>query len=99
LGQGVLKILGSIHGVSITDVDELRTRMLTMTAHADVAAGLNQLKDAGFRLVTRTNSLPDPQTSPLKNAGIDGWFERSFSVDRLVASNLPRGCTTRSPKN
>jgi 2-haloacid dehalogenase len=85
LGQGVLKMLGTIHNVSITqaDVDELRTRMLTMPAHADVPAGLKQLKDAGFRLVTCTNSPPDPQTSPLKYAGIDGWFERSFSVDRV----------------
>jgi 2-haloacid dehalogenase len=85
LGQGVLKMLGTIHKVSITkaDVDELRTRMLTMPAHADVPAGLKQLKDAGFRLVTCTNSPPDPQTSPLKHAGIDGWFERSFSVDRV----------------
>jgi 2-haloacid dehalogenase len=85
LGQGVLKMLGSIHKVSVTeaDVDELRTRLLTMPAHADVPAGLQQLKDAGFRLVTCTNSPPDPQTSPLKHAGIDGWFERSFSVDRV----------------
>ena len=85
LGQGVLKMLGAIHNVSITeaDVDELRTRMLTMPAHADVPAGLKQLKDAGFRLVTCTNSPPDPQTSPLKHAGIDDWFERSFSIDRV----------------
>ena len=68
LGQGVLKMLGSIHNVAITeaDVDELRTRMLTMPAHADVPVGLKQLKDAGFRLVTCTNSPPDPQASPLK---------------------------------
>jgi len=85
LGQGVLKMLGAIHNVSITeaDVDELKTRMLTMPAHADVPAGLKQLKDAGFRLVTCTNSPPDPQTSPLKHAGIDDWFERSFSIDRV----------------
>jgi 2-haloacid dehalogenase len=85
LGQGVLKMLGSIHDVSITeaDFDELRTRMLTMPAHADVPAGLKQLKDAGFRLVTCTNSPPNPQTSPLKHTGIDGWFEKSFSVDRV----------------
>src|SRR5262249_32954357 len=61
----------------------LRARMLTMPAHADVAAGLRQLNDAGFRLVTLTNSPPDPQTSPLKHAGIDAWFEKSFSVDRV----------------
>lgn len=85
LGQGVLKMLGSIHNVAITDadVDELRTRMLTMPAHGDVPTGLKQLNDAGFRLVTCTNSPPDPQSSPLKHAGIDGWFEKSFSVDRV----------------
>jgi 2-haloacid dehalogenase len=85
LGQGVLNMLGSIHNVSIQkdDIEELRTRLLTMPAHPDVPAGLKQLKDAGFRLVTLTNSPPDPQTSPLKHAGIDGWFEKSFSVDRV----------------
>jgi 2-haloacid dehalogenase len=85
LGQGVLKMLGSIHNVSIqqVDIEELRMRLLTMPAHPDVPAGLKQLKDAGFRMVTLTNSPPDPQTSPLKHAGIDGWFEKSFSVDRV----------------
>jgi 2-haloacid dehalogenase len=58
-------------------------RLLTMPVHPDVPAGLKQLKDAGFRLVTLTNSPPDPQTSPLKHAGIDAWFERSFSVDSV----------------
>jgi 2-haloacid dehalogenase len=85
LGQGVLKMLGSIHNVSVqqADIEELRMHMLTMPAHSDVPAGLKQLKDAGFRLVTLTNSPPDPQASPLKHAGIDGWFEKSFSVDRV----------------
>lgn len=85
LAQGVLKMLGSIHNVSIqqVDIEELRMRLLTMPAHPDVPAGLKQLKDAGFRLVTLTNSPPDPQASPLKHAGIDGWFEKSFSVDRV----------------
>jgi 2-haloacid dehalogenase len=85
LAQGVLKMLGSIYSVSVqhADIEELRMRMLTMPAHPDVPAGLKQLKDAGFRLVTLSNSPPDPQTSPLKQAGIDGWFEKSFSVDRV----------------
>jgi 2-haloacid dehalogenase len=85
LGQGVLQMLGSIYGVSIgqADFEELRMRMLTMPAHPDVPAGLKQLQDAGFRLVTLTNSPLDPQASPLKHAGIDGWFEKSFSVDRV----------------
>jgi 2-haloacid dehalogenase len=85
LGQGVLKMMGTIYSVPVTDadVDELGTRMLTMPAHPDVPAGLKQLKDAGFRLVTCTNSPPDAQASPLKHAGIDVWFEASFSIDRV----------------
>jgi 2-haloacid dehalogenase len=85
LAQGVLTMLGEIYGVKISasDIDELRTRMLTMPAHPDVVAGLRQLKEAGFRLVSFTNSPTDPKTSPLKNAGIADWFERSFSVERV----------------
>ena len=84
LGQGVLKMMGTIYKVPVTDadVDELRTRMLTMPAHPDVSEGLKRLKDAGFRLVTCTNSPPDPQANPLKHAGLDVWFEASFSIDR-----------------
>ncbi|WP_245334060.1 haloacid dehalogenase type II [Bradyrhizobium guangdongense] len=85
LGQGILKMLGTIHGAKVTasDIDDLRTRMLTMPAHPDVLAGLKQLKDAGFRLVSFTNSPPDQKASPLKHAGLSEWFERSFSVDRV----------------
>jgi 2-haloacid dehalogenase len=85
LGQGILAMLGTIHDVPVEnrDKEELRTRLLTMPAHADVPRGLKELKDAGFRLVTLTNSPPDPVSSPLKHAGIDGWFEKSLSVDRV----------------
>jgi 2-haloacid dehalogenase len=55
---------------------------LTMPAHPDVADGLSTLRDNGFRLVTLTNSPPNPDgRSPLENAGLGGHFERQFSVD------------------
>jgi 2-haloacid dehalogenase len=82
LAQGVLKMLGTIYGANVgaSDVDELRERMMTMPAHPDVVAGLRQLKAAGFRLVTFTNSPSDTKSSPLENAGLSEWFERSFNV-------------------
>jgi 2-haloacid dehalogenase len=85
LSEAVLKLMGSIHSVPIrqADIDELGTLSTTMPAHPDVAAGLKQLKDVGFRLVTLTNSPPDAQIKQLKAAGIDGWFENMFSVDRV----------------
>jgi 2-haloacid dehalogenase len=85
LGEGVLKMLASIHNVSIhqADIDEWRMSALTWPAFPDVPAGLKQLRDAGFRLVTLTNSPPDAQVRQLKHAGIDGWFEKSIRVERV----------------
>lgn len=88
LGQGVLEMLGNIHGVQVkpSDVEELRTRMLTMKSHPDSGPGLTMLKDAGFRMVTCTNSPPNPNgTSPLEHAGLAHFFERQLSVDEVRA--------------
>ena len=75
--------MGSIHGIPIqhADVVELGMRASTMPAHPDVPAGLKQLKDAGFRLVTLSNSPQGAQIIQLTHAGIDGYFERLLSVD------------------
>jgi 2-haloacid dehalogenase len=84
LGQGVLRMLADIYRVDITDEEVLRLKaaMLTMPAHPDTAAGLIRLRDNGFRLVTLTNSPPNPEgPTPLENAGLAGLFERTLSVD------------------
>jgi 2-haloacid dehalogenase len=88
LGQGMLHMLGTIHGVSLqpSDLDELTKGMMTMPAHADVVGGLQQLTSAGFRLVTLTNSAPDPAgRSPLEPAGLAPFFERQFSIETVRA--------------
>ena len=84
LGQGVLRMLGEIHGTRISDedLDRIKQAMMTMPAHPDVADGLATLRGSGYRLVTLTNSPPNPGVpSPLESAGLGGYFERQFSVD------------------
>jgi 2-haloacid dehalogenase len=83
LGAGVLQMVGQAHGVaiSVSDIEELRSRLLEMPAHPEVAHALQQLREAGFRMVTLTNSAPDPQASALERAGLAGYFDRMFSVD------------------
>jgi len=87
LGQGVLRMVADIHGVDINDDDaaRLKTAMLTMPAHPDVAAGLTELRAKGFRLVTLTNSPPGDGASPLENAGLAGFFEHQLTVDSCRA--------------
>ncbi|MFC4590208.1 haloacid dehalogenase type II [Sphaerisporangium corydalis] len=88
LGQGLLKMVGDIHGVRVTDddVERIRQAMLTMPAHPDVEEGLADLKDAGFRLVTLTNSPSNPHgQSPLEHAGLARFFERQFTIETVRA--------------
>jgi 2-haloacid dehalogenase len=84
LGQGLLKMLADIHGVTVqpSDIEELGHRFATLPAHPDVEQGLTQLKAAGFRLVAFTNS-PPVHPSPAENAGLGKFFEREFSIDRV----------------
>ncbi len=84
LAQGVLRMVGDIHGVDITDDDlqRLKTGLLTMPAHPDAVDGLTALRDNGFRLVTLTNSPPNPNgPTALQNSGLARFFEHQLSVD------------------
>jgi len=88
IGQGVLHMLADIYRVDVTDDDvrRLQEQMRTMPAHPDVAAGLEALRDNGFRLVTLTNSPHKPGVrTPLENAGLADFFEHQFSVESCRA--------------
>ena len=88
LGRGALEMVGAVHGVAIgaADVETPRGGLLTMPAHPDLEQGLTELKRAGLRLVSLTNSPPDPGgKTPLERAGLAGHFERQFSVDAARA--------------
>jgi 2-haloacid dehalogenase len=84
LAQGVLRMVGDIHQVDVSDddADRLKTGLLTMPAHPDAAAGLAALRDNGFRLVTLTNSPPNPDgPTALQSSGLAEFFELQLSVD------------------
>ncbi|HWS94562.1 MAG TPA: haloacid dehalogenase type II [Mycobacterium sp.] len=88
LAQGVLRMLGDIYRVDITndDLHSLKTGLFTMPAHPDAAEGLTALHDNGFRLVTLTNSPPNPDgPTALESAGLAGFFEQQLSVDACRA--------------
>lgn len=86
LGQAVLRMLGEVHGVSLGDDDlaSLAEQMATMPAHPDVAQGLSQLRDDGYRVAALTNSPSRAgRSTPLEHAGLARYFERQFHVDEL----------------
>lgn len=85
LASGTLSMAGSNRNIAISDADiaELKERLGNMPAHPDVVPALTRLRDAGFRLVTLTNSAGSPSPTPLEKAGIDRYFDRHFSVEAV----------------
>lgn len=85
IGVGALKMTAMIHKVDIIDSDitELKERMSSMPAYSDVVPALTLLRDAGFRLVTLTNSSSGTSPTPLDKAGLDQFFEHNFSVESV----------------
>lgn len=83
LGAATLRMLGQIKGVEITekDIDALRTTMQSLPAHPDAAGALERLRDAGFRLVTLTNSAPEAAEAQMQHSGLREYFECRFTVD------------------
>jgi 2-haloacid dehalogenase len=81
-------MVGAIHKVEVNqaDVDALVTGMKSMPVHKDTAQGLKMLKEAGFRLITLTNSPPTlGAKTPLENAGLAGFIEKQFSIESARA--------------
>jgi 2-haloacid dehalogenase len=83
IGSAVMKMLADTRGIKIDDKDknELAEKFSTMPPHPEVPAALRKLRDAGFRLFTLTNNLPEVQSRQLEHGGIVDLFERRFSAD------------------
>jgi 2-haloacid dehalogenase len=85
LGAGVLRMLGRIHNVSISDADvaELGKGLASLTPHPDVPDSLRKLKAAGYRLATLTDSPATPGRGPLQAAGLADLFEQQFTAETV----------------
>lgn len=82
LGGSVLKMLGDIHGVAVSndDVRALGEAVSALPLHSDVPPALDRLAGAGFRMVTLTNSSGNSKRDPLAAEGVAGRFEHRFTV-------------------
>ncbi|MGE4054449.1 MAG: haloacid dehalogenase type II [Vicinamibacterales bacterium] len=85
IARAALDMTATAHRVSLSpaDRDGILRGLISLPAHPDVRDGLDTLRQAGFRLVTLTNSAPAAVAQQLANAGIAEFFEQSFSVDEV----------------
>ncbi|MDN3501622.1 haloacid dehalogenase type II [Psychrobacter sp. 5A.1] len=85
LAVGALQMVADIRQVTLTDddINEFKEIMNALPAHPDAAPALTRLRDAGFRLVTLTNSASSASPTPLEKAGLSQFFEQHFSIETV----------------
>lgn len=85
LSVAVLQMVAEIRNVVLApaDVEEFGATMRALPPHREVPDALTQLADAGFRMVTLTNSTNQAGQALLDNAGLSHFFEQLFSVDEV----------------
>jgi 2-haloacid dehalogenase len=85
IGGAALDMTAASRGVSLSADDRtaILSGMRSLPPHPDIQEGLTRLRQAGFRMVTLTNSAPAVVEQQVKNAGLTEFFERSFSVDAV----------------
>jgi 2-haloacid dehalogenase len=87
IADATMRMTAQLLGKELPEAERKRLLKLILTApaHPDVVEGLTRLKQAGYRMVTLTNSTGKVVTQQLKNAGLARFFEASISIDEFKA--------------
>ncbi|MGI4728392.1 MAG: haloacid dehalogenase type II [Janthinobacterium lividum] len=64
-------------------MQDILKSMQQLPLYPDVLEGLNMLKNAGYKMVTLTNSAPSAQQKQLEFTQITSYFAETFSVDQV----------------
>lgn len=85
IGAAALQMLADAEGAPLSEEQARRIAggIRSLPPHPEVPGALRLLKDAGFRLVTLTNSPLAVVDAQMANAELQPFFERNFSVDTV----------------
>ncbi|CAM4132970.1 haloacid dehalogenase type II [Zobellia nedashkovskayae] len=86
IGAAALQIVAANNGITLTE-DKAREAILgpirSLPAHPDVKPALQQLKDAGYKLVSFTNSSNKGVETQFTNAGLLDYFDERLSIEDM----------------
>lgn len=86
IGAAALQMVAANHGITITE-EEARASILgpirSLPAHPEVKQALTDLKKAGYKLVSFTNSSNKGVETQFKNAGLLDYFEERLSIEDM----------------
>lgn len=84
IGVAALMMVAKTHGIELSEGaarEAIVTPLRSLPPHPDVKAGLQSLKDQGFRLISFTNSSNQGVRTQFENAGLIEYFDDRFSIE------------------
>jgi 2-haloacid dehalogenase len=83
VGAAALLMVARNHGVTLSPEEARKAvaSIMSLPSHPDVRSALEELKRAGFRMVTLTNSSQAAVDSQMQNANLLDLFEKRLSVE------------------
>lgn len=86
IGAAALQMVAKNQNIELTveKARETLTPMLSLPAHLDVSEALSSLKEAGFRLVTLTNSSNQTIHNQMIYSGLKEYFDEILSVEDIA---------------
>lgn len=85
IGAATLQMVARNHDIDLSDdaAKQALAPIRSLPAHPDVRPALEQLKQAGYRMVTLTNSSQAGVDAQMKNAGLTDLFDDRLSVEHV----------------
>jgi 2-haloacid dehalogenase len=83
--RAALKMVAKRRGTSVDDsvVDEIVDAMDHLSPHPEVRDSLSEIRRAGFKMATLTNSPTDVAEAQIANAGLSDLFDMVISADEV----------------
>lgn len=86
IGAAALQMVAANHDITLTE-DEAKEAILgplrSIPAHSEVKQALTDLKEAGYKLVSFTNSSNIGVETQFKNAGLLDYFDKCLSIEDI----------------
>src|ERR1700687_4792659 len=85
IARAALEMTAEAQNVRLSpeDAHTITSGIRNLPPHPEVPKALSRLKRAGFRMVTLTNSPPAVVDAQIKQASLQEYFERNFSVETV----------------
>ncbi|WP_373514539.1 haloacid dehalogenase type II [Persicitalea sp.] len=83
IGAATLRMVAANHDVQLTESEakEALKPMRSLPPHPEVKEALQKLRNAGYKLVSLTNSSNQGVQAQFKNAGLTDYFDEMLSIE------------------